>query len=76
MKSSPTTSNLNIIVLQRKGKDWIQEFFVFPILIIKASQLKEALLNSGFTNPENYGSYNLDPFSKKSSTLLTIAYKE
>ncbi|MHA2407419.1 MAG: class I SAM-dependent methyltransferase [Candidatus Ranarchaeia archaeon] len=75
-KIDKSTSNLNIIVLQRKGKKWNQEFFSFPILNIGDSQLNEALCNSGFTNLHQYGSYNLDPFTKNSSTLLTIAHKE
>jgi SAM-dependent methyltransferase len=75
-QTDPTTANLNIIVLQRKGKEWIQNYFTFPILIIRAAELKQALQEAGFTTTQQYGSYNLDPFNKESSTLLTIAHKE
>jgi SAM-dependent methyltransferase len=71
-----TRSKLNIIVLQSKETKWTQRSFSFPILIIHANQVKKALINSEFKNPKHYGSYNLNPFSEKSSTLLTIAHKK
>ena len=75
-KSNSTTANLNIIVLQRKKEEWTQRLFTFPLMIIRLTQLNQTLLNSGFTTPQHYGSYNLDPYTEDSSTLLTITSKK
>ncbi len=75
-KIDHTHSSLNVIVLQQRDTKWEQKFFTFPILNIDISHLNHALEGAGFREHHHYGSYDLQPFSSTTPTLLSIAHKK